>query len=66
MKNILQRPTFWFFLFAFLFLFTQDYLFPERPTRPVGLGLPNWLYWFMAIHALFMVTFYFFTKNYWK
>ena len=66
MKNFWSKSGFWFLVFLALFLLTQDYLFASWTPKPALLGLPNWLYWFVAIHVIFILTFYFFTKKYWK
>ncbi len=66
MKNLLHRLPFWLISFAIIFLFTQSCFFPQVQPIPSLFGLPNWLYLSMAIHVLFILTFYFFTKKYWK
>ncbi|HHM20678.1 MAG TPA: hypothetical protein ENJ20_01530 [Bacteroidetes bacterium] len=66
MKKLLHRSAFWIGAFGGIFLLTQDFLFVKWDARPMLMGLPNWLFWFVAVHVIFIVAFYFFTKSYWK
>ena len=66
MNKLLQGPFFWVILFGLVFLLTQDYMFAHWQDKPLLLGLPNWLFWFMVVHVLFIFTFYFFTEKFWK
>ena len=63
MKNLFHRLSFWLTSFAFIFLLTQ---IPASQPDLLLFGLPNWLYILMAFHVLFILTFYIFTKYYWK
>ena len=66
MREVQQRFIFWGILFGVVFLLTQDYLVVAWEVEPLLLGLPNWLFWFVGVHVLFIFIFYFFTKKYWK
>ena len=64
MKN--KNGFLWAVAFIFLLFLTQDYLFTTWESGTSILGFPNWLGWFMLIHFLFIIVFYFFSKKYWK
>jgi len=64
MKN--KNGFFWILAFLILLLLTQDYLFTTWKNGTSFLGFPVWLSWFIIIHFLFIVVFYFFSKKYWK
>jgi hypothetical protein len=64
MKN--KNGFLWAAAFLFLLFLTQDYLFTTWEKGTSFLGFPTWLSWFMLIHFLFIVVFYFFSKKYWK
>ena len=66
MRKVQQRSYFWGILFCLIFWLTQDYLYIKWDVSPLFFGLPNWLFWLIGVHALFIFTFYFFTKKYWK
>ena len=61
-----QKGWFWLTGFLFVFFLTQDYLFINWETEISFLGLPNWLFWFMGVHVLFLIVLAFFSKKYWK
>lgn len=66
MKNLSRKAYFWIAIFGVIFLLTQDNLFIKYPADTFLFGLPNWLFWLMTVHVVFVVVFYFFSKKYWK
>ncbi|MFK7773027.1 MAG: hypothetical protein AB8F94_12850 [Saprospiraceae bacterium] len=64
MKN--KNGFLWGVAFLFILVLTQDYLFITWEDKTSFLGFPIWLSWFMLMHFLFIVVFYFFSKKYWK
>ena len=64
MKN--KNGFLWAGAFLFLLFLTQDYLFTTWGNGTSFLGFPIWLGWFMLIHFLLIVVFYFFSKKYWN
>jgi len=61
-----KSKSLWVGLFLLLFLLTQDYLFISWPQKTTLAGFPIWLIWFVAIHAIFVLIFFFFAKHFWK
>ena len=48
----------WTLLFAAIFVLSQDYLlFVEWPAQLFG-GLPVWMFYFIAVHVIFIVAIY--------
>lgn len=65
-KNNLRKGTLWAIAFLVIFLLSQDYFFIKWEPNVGALGLPNWMFWFVGVHIVFIITFYFFSKKYWK
>lgn len=65
-NKLFQQPYLWIGLFGALFFLTQVHRYIEWPTQLGPLGLPNWLLWLMAVHALLILLLYFFIKKYWQ
>lgn len=55
----------WSLAFVLVFLLSQDYFFQKWSPSTSLLGLPGWLFWFMGVHVVFIVLFYFFSKKFW-
>jgi len=49
-----------------IFLLTQDYLWNQSKPEIGFLGMPEWLFWFVDVHIVFLLIFIFFSKKYWK
>ncbi|MCR9286760.1 MAG: hypothetical protein NXI23_05135 [Bacteroidetes bacterium] len=56
----------WVFGFMLIFLLTQDYLWNQSKPEIGFLGMPEWLFWFVDVHIVFLLIFIFFSKKYWK
>ena len=64
--TLVKRAWFWLLLFFLVFLLTQDYLFTKWSDQLYALGFPDWLWWFIGVHLIFVICFYLFTRLYWK
>jgi hypothetical protein len=51
--------------FVIIFLLTQDYIFGGKKVEIGFLGMPEWLFWVVDVHIVFLLIFALFSKNYW-
>lgn len=65
-KTNTSKGLLWIILFLFIFLLSQDYLFVNWTVNADLGGLPNWLWWFVGVHLLFIFVFHIFIKKYWQ
>ena len=55
---MVKKQIIWILTFSLIFLATQDYLFITSWSDTLWLGLPNWLFYFIGIHVLFIIAIY--------
>lgn len=61
-----KKRSFWFALFAGLFLLSQDFIFwNDNPPLSIG-GFPLWMYGFVLLQIALVAAVYWFSKEYWR
>jgi hypothetical protein len=61
-QEMFNRKHSWIVCFICLFLLSQFNPLGIRGKPELVFGLPDWLYWFLFVHLLFIVAIYFMTK----
>ncbi len=61
MKN--TNNLLWTAIFLFIIGLTQSNLFIDYETAPSWFGLPQWIWWFILFHILFIIALSFFVKT---
>lgn len=56
----------WLLVFIFIILLSQDYLFVDWELKSSLFGFPQWIFYFILIHILFIVAYALFMKHFWK
>ena len=53
----------WLFVFLLIVALTQSNSFIAYQSQPGWLGFPQWIWWFMLFHVLFIIALYFFVQQ---
>lgn len=61
-----KKPIFWIAIFFIFLILTQITSFIDFGMNTSVLGLPNWLFYFSAVHVLFVVLLFYFDQYLFK
>ncbi len=60
---IRSKTWLWICVLGLPILAAQVLIFLSHPTQPGFLGLPKWLPYCLLVHVVYLVGFYFFTRD---